>query len=188
MYTVFYNKLAANKIFKINASRENRLRNDDALIASQNIYHVSGLHTVKDVIGENTNDAIEVEIQKTHYIFPEDSKFYCSDISNIMRHLRNEKFDIILLDPPWWNKYIRRKKAKVNNSGTYAMMYNDDLKELPIEHLISETAVVIVWCTNSTSHLSYLTDVIFEKWKVKYMKKWYWMKVCLIKIKSRHNF
>ncbi|KAI4466635.1 n6-adenosine-methyltransferase [Holotrichia oblita] len=177
LYSLFYNNLITNEVIQINSSSDKDARNEEALAAGQNLYDTSGLYNVKDVIGENTNEAIEVEMQGTHYIFPENCKFYCSAVNNITKHLENEKFDVILLDPPWWNKYIRRKKAKVND--TYAMMYNDDLKGLPIEDLISETGLVIVWCTNSTSHLSYLKEVILEKWKVKYMRKWYWMKVTI---------
>ncbi|KAJ3647828.1 hypothetical protein Zmor_019685 [Zophobas morio] len=86
-----------------------------------------------------------------------------------------EKFDLILLDPPWWNKYIRRKRKHTDHG--YNMMYNEDLKNLPLENHLNHDGLIVVWCTNSAQHLSALRDEIFPKWGVSYLGKWYWVKV-----------
>ncbi|GJQ82703.1 hypothetical protein Trydic_g19715 [Trypoxylus dichotomus] len=153
IYTLFYSNLVENKIIDSNSYAGDDFRNKKALLAAQHAYDNSGIHNLYNVIGENTDDAVGVEIKGSR------------------------KFDVIVLDPPWWNKYIRRKKMKTDNS--YTMMYNDDLKELPVEKLIKDNGIVIIWCTNSPSHMDYLRNVIFEKWKVKFMKKWYWLKVTI---------
>lgn len=57
------------------------------------------------------------------------------------------------------------------------MMYNDDLKEIPIHKLLSNKGLVVVWCTNSQKHLIDLINEIFDRWEVKFLAKWYWMKV-----------
>lgn len=90
-------------------------------------------------------------------------------------YLHDKKYDVILLDPPWWNKYIRRKKAKTSHG--YKMMYCDDLKDLPIKKLLNDDGLVVVWCTNSQQHMQNLLTNVFDTWNVKFVGKWFWMKV-----------
>lgn len=177
LYALFYNDLVKYKLISTKTETCDKTENREALKAARDIYANSGKSDIEGVIGENTSAALSVEIQNTRYLFPKGCKFYCSHISNISKHLEDKKFDLILLDPPWWNKYIRRKKLKTNDS--YSMMYNDELKMLPIENLITKNGIVVVWCTNSISHLNYMKREIFKKWNVEYIKKWYWIKVNL---------
>ncbi|RZC36563.1 methyltransferase-like protein 4, partial [Asbolus verrucosus] len=76
---------------------------------------------------------------------------------------------------PWWNKYIRRKR-KHSDQG-YNMMFNEQLKNVPLENHLNDDSLVVVWCTNSSQHLNALRDEIFPKWGVKYVGKWYWVKI-----------
>lgn len=92
-----------------------------------------------------------------------------------MKDCLKEQFDVILLDPPWWNKYIRRKNAHGNQG--YQMMYNLDLSVIPVDDILSPEGLVIVWCTNSPQHLKDLREEIFPKWGVRFLTKWYWLKV-----------
>lgn len=57
------------------------------------------------------------------------------------------------------------------------MMSNDHLADIPIQSLLSDEGILIVWCTNSLSHMKALTEDIFEKWNVKLAAKWFWLKV-----------
>ncbi|GLH06216.1 Uncharacterized protein GBIM_11711 [Gryllus bimaculatus] len=79
-------------------------------------------------------------------------------------------------NPPWWNKYIRRKKSKCTEA-SYQMMYNDSLKNLPIAELLSPDALVAVWCTNSDQNINALLTEVFPDWGVKYLGTWIWLKV-----------
>lgn len=59
-------------------------------------------------------------------------------------------------------------------------MYNKDLKDLSLSSIISPESIVVVWCTNSPTHINILKNEIFPAWGVKYLCKWYWVKVNII--------
>ncbi|XP_057663277.1 N(6)-adenine-specific methyltransferase METTL4 [Diorhabda carinulata] len=130
---------------------------------------------VVDVRGKNSGSAVIKEINSSKYLFPVNTEFYCKDICEINIYLKDRKFDVILLDPPWWNKYIRRKRKKSTDS--YKMIYNDDLKQLPIENLLSDDGLLVVWCTNSKQNSNALLTDLFPHWNVEFVSKWYWLKI-----------
>lgn len=151
--------------------------NKIALETAEFVYNESGKNTIKDALGSNCGPVTIKTIQNARYIFPKDCTFFCKDVQEMEMHLSNKKFDLILLDPPWWNKYIRRKRKKCSNA--YDMMYNCDLMKIPIEMLLEDNGVVVVWCTNSLQHLKSLINDIFPKWGVHYGGKWFWLKVTM---------
>lgn len=51
----------------------------------------------------------------TKYILPPHVHYICDDVSNILDYTSDEKFDFIIMDPPWQNKHVKRKKS-VNGS------------------------------------------------------------------------
>ena len=57
------------------------------------------------------------------------------------------------------------------------MMYNKDIASIPLKPLLSETAIVAVWCTNSPTNISAVKDLIFPLWGIKFVATWYWLKV-----------
>ena len=68
--------------------------------------------------GNETGEVLMRKIGSEEYVFPQHCKFFNRDVCDIKDHLASiGKFDLILLDPPWWNKYIRRKKAKCKQEG-----------------------------------------------------------------------
>nr|CAH7725986.1 unnamed protein product [Callosobruchus chinensis] len=131
-------------------------------------------NSVQSAFGANIGQTTVKTIGEGNYLFPKDSKFYSKDISDIHNHL-DAKYNLIMLDPPWWNKFIRRKRKKTGDG--YQMMYNNDIKSIPIENILQENGVVVVWCTNSTQHFDCLTKEIFPKWQVTFTGKWFWLKV-----------
>lgn len=149
--------------------------NKSALECADWIYEQTGKVLVTNISGGNLGPAIVKLVHNERFIFPSNSQFYCKDVANIGTELKGLEFDLILLDPPWWNKYIRRKRKKCPYA--YEMMFNCDLKEIPIEKLLSRSGLVVVWCTNSSQHLNYLVKEIFPKWKVSFVAKWFWLKV-----------
>ncbi|XP_066253507.1 N(6)-adenine-specific methyltransferase METTL4 [Euwallacea similis] len=151
--------------------------NKKALNTADFVYEETGKHQVKIISGGNFGPPVIKPIQGAQYIFPENCRFFCNDVQVIGRELSGEKFDLILLDPPWWNKYIRRKRKKCPHA--YDMMFNCNLQAIPIEDLLSDSGIVVVWCTNSSQHLNFLTNTIFPKWKVSLIAKWYWLKITL---------
>lgn len=149
-------------------------QNSEAITAAQSIYELTG-HHVTNAFGINDLQPIVKVIDGNKYLFPRNCEFYCKDVKEMDKYLIEKTYDVIVLDPPWWNKYIRRKKAKTEHG--YKMMYSDDLKDIPIEKLLSQNGLVVVWCTNSQQHLDNLLNGVFKQWKVQLVSKWYWMKV-----------
>ncbi|KAJ1523939.1 hypothetical protein ONE63_010488 [Megalurothrips usitatus] len=152
--------------------------NKDARLMSENLYKQSSDWIPSPFTGENnTSDTLVKKIGPESFVFPPNCKFFCRDVRDIKNHLDAlGKFDLILLDPPWWNKYIRRKKSKCLQEG-YKMMYNDCLGELPLNELLSPGGIIAVWCTNSKSNLEELRDKLFPMWGTKQIARWTWMKV-----------
>lgn len=70
--------------------------------------------------GENKlNQGLITQVNDESYLVPAECKFFCYDVKEIEHKLDLlvHPYDLILLDPPWWNKYIRRKKAKCVGAG-----------------------------------------------------------------------
>ncbi|XP_018571183.1 methyltransferase-like protein 4 [Anoplophora glabripennis] len=149
--------------------------NKDALETAKFVYNMTGKALVKNAHGANVGSATIKSVNGSNFLFPENSIFYSKNVSDIQTHLNNETYDLILLDPPWWNKYIRRKRKKSGDA--YNMLFNNDIKNLPIEHLLKDDGMVVVWCTNSQQHMDSLLTEIFPKWGIKYIGKWYWVKI-----------
>jgi len=63
--------------------------------------------------GQNQNSNLH---KANGYVFPPNCQFYCDNVMN-MKRLGDEKYDLILLDPPWTNKYIKRKKKIKSDEG-----------------------------------------------------------------------
>lgn len=149
--------------------------NKDALETAEFVYNKSGKALVSNAHGANIGSPTIKSINGSNFIFPENSIFFSKNVTDIEKHLNDKKYDLILLDPPWWNKYIRRKRKKSGDA--YNMLFNDDIKNLPVESLLKEDGMVVVWCTNSQQHLNDLLTEIFPKWNVEFIGKWYWVKV-----------
>ncbi|XP_063241373.1 N(6)-adenine-specific methyltransferase METTL4 [Bacillus rossius redtenbacheri] len=154
--------------------------NLEARQAAESFYHKESKLLTGSFHGGNLGDvAVISSIQGDRYLIPPACKFFCYDVREIQkhRHLLDDSYDFILLDPPWWNKYIRRKKLKSGAADGYQMMYDEDVARLPLASLAAPGTLVALWCTNSDSHLSAIRDALFPAWGVTYIGKWYWLKV-----------
>jgi hypothetical protein len=68
--------------------------------------------------GNNSDRPILVNIKGNEYLIPNNSEFFCCDISRLINSIpATNKFDFILMDPPWWNKYVRRRKKHQESAG-----------------------------------------------------------------------
>ncbi|KAK0090781.1 hypothetical protein PV325_003801 [Microctonus aethiopoides] len=148
--------------------------NKQARIASQQFYDDTSYDISEHFIGSNqSNTTIITKIGSNEYVIPENCTFYSYDIRDIHQKLElNCQFDFILMDPPWWNKFIRR-----NKSFSYKMMHNDELCKIPINNLLSINGIIAIWCTNSAAHFNDIVNVMFPTWGIKFIAKWYWVKV-----------
>ncbi|XP_071454263.1 DNA N6-methyl methyltransferase isoform X2 [Hetaerina americana] len=154
-------------------------RNCRARAAAEEFYRLSWKKEVIPMHGQNNSDlAVMKEIpgdDSSMYLFPPRCSFHCCDVKDITQHVEG-MFDLVVLDPPWWNKYIRRKNAKCVEAG-YQMMNNEDLAAVPVGSVLNPGALVAVWCTNSESNMETLEKKIFPKWGIDFIGRWFWIKV-----------
>ena len=122
------------------------------------------------------DEQTEMKISGEMCIIPPRCQFYRNNVSSLDILVNShQKFPLIVMDPPWTNRFIKRKRK----IGTYSYhsLENDVLSTMPIEKLCDEGALVAIWCTNSTTHLNYLRDTLLPKWKLTHVATWFWIKV-----------
>ncbi|XP_014253482.1 methyltransferase-like protein 4 [Cimex lectularius] len=124
--------------------------------------------------GNNSASPLIATIEGRDYVIPSSCLFFSCDIRAIEQKLDGSRYDFVLLDPPWRNKFVRRKKLL--NQG-YDMLSNDDIKEIPISKMLNNNGLVGVWCTNAPSHIESVKETLFEKWGLEYCATWFWVKV-----------
>lgn len=87
--------------------------NETAKSIANKFYCHSALLPDSSFTGGNTSqESLLTKIKEEFYLIPKDCFFYCCDVKDISQHLEGKEFDIILMDPPWWNKFIRRKRKQ----------------------------------------------------------------------------
>lgn len=129
--------------------------------------------------GENNlNLGKVVTMGKNCFIIPPNCKFFNKKIQELESCLppNDNKFDFIVIDPPWKNRYIKRVKKTTNNQG-YFTMSNDEICDIPLENYIKNTSIVIIWCTNSETHIKAIKEMFLAKWHLKLLATWQWVKV-----------
>lgn len=85
-------------------------------------------------------------------------------------------FDFVSIDPPWWNKYIRRARNANSESG-YPMLDSDAILNIPLANRINANSLVVIWCTNSPSHISFIKDKLLPQWNLTLLSTWFWVKI-----------
>ncbi|TRY59009.1 hypothetical protein DNTS_012398 [Danionella cerebrum] len=123
-------------------------------------------------ITENPFDcACEVTFMKDKYLLPARSRFLLSDITR-MHPLVNsgEKYDLIVLDPPWENKSVKR-------SNRYNWLASSQLKQLPVPLLAAPGCLVVSWVTNRAKHRQFIKEELYPLWGIEVMAEWFWVKV-----------
>lgn len=114
------------------------------------------------------------------FLIPSNCKFFNKKIEDIETFLpgnATNKFDYIVIDPPWKNRYIKRVKKSSANKQGYFTMSDEEILKIPLENYIKKSSIVVVWCTNSESHINSLKSKILAKWKLKLLSTWQWVKV-----------
>lgn len=127
--------------------------------------------------GNNSTEPIIVEFNGTHHLIPPKCAFSNSNIQSIERIESNDGFDLIVMDPPWWNKYVRRSR-KFNSDNGYQMLSNDHIASMPVESATQPNrTLVAIWCTNAPSMIQAVNETFLRKWNLRQLATWYWIKV-----------
>lgn len=103
--------LEAKNIFSKPVDSDN---NKIALSASREFYSSQNCFKDYKVEGSYFNEDSSIcLVGNEEFIFPKNCEYFCVDVRILDEKIPlNNQFDFILMDPPWWNKSIRRKKAK----------------------------------------------------------------------------
>ncbi|TMS35303.1 hypothetical protein L596_002734 [Steinernema carpocapsae] len=96
---------------------------------------------------------------------------FLSGQANLTRHLPNFglTFDLIVMDPPWQNRSVKRKH-------TYSMFSNDDLMKLGIPKLLTDQGLLAIWVTNS-ERVQAAAESALKKWGLTLVARWHWLKI-----------
>ncbi|XP_040288881.1 N(6)-adenine-specific methyltransferase METTL4 isoform X1 [Bufo bufo] len=122
-------------------------------------------------ITENPSDCPQIiNLMGEKYLLPPRSSFLLSDISCMEPLLHDKKYSIIVIDPPWKNKSVKRSKR-------YNALSPLKIKELPIPALAAPDCLVITWVTNRQKHLRFVKEELYPHWSVRSLAEWHWVKV-----------
>ena len=89
--------------------------------------------------------------------------------------LSNSRFDLIILDPPWYNNSVTRLRTKKDIS--YKTMDNLLVQLPPVGNWLASGGIVGVWCTNNLRKINNVKTTIFKRWGVELVAEWIWLKV-----------
>lgn len=87
-------------------------------------------------------------------------------------------FDLIVMDPPWPNRSVRRKRGSYHTANDLNEI-RGTLSLIPIASHLVPGGLVAVWITNKASVLELLTSPrgIFAEWGLELVGEWTWLKV-----------
>ncbi|OTB08129.1 hypothetical protein M426DRAFT_201450 [Hypoxylon sp. CI-4A] len=87
-------------------------------------------------------------------------------------------FDLIVLDPPWPSRSVKRKQ------NSYGIAYDMQearnlLSQIPVASHLKPDGIVAVWVTNKASVTDLLTSPggIFSEWDLEFVGEWIWLKI-----------
>ena len=112
--------------------------------------------------------------EKDGVLFPPGSGYVKLDISQLSTYREDlGQFDLILLDPPWQNKHVKRHKTGADG---YCMLDNQELLNIPVERFLHDDGIVMVWTTNNRRHRGAVEEMM-RRWEVSKLTTWYWLKL-----------
>ncbi|KAM6282296.1 N(6)-adenine-specific methyltransferase METTL4 isoform 2-T3 [Porphyrio hochstetteri] len=123
------------------------------------------------VTENSSNCAKIVMLMGQKYLVPPKSSFLLSDISCLQPLLDyKKKYDVIVIDPPWENKSVKR-------SNRYSYLSSWQIKQIPVPALAAPNCLVVTWVTNRQKHLRFVKDELYPHWSVKTLAEWHWVKI-----------
>ncbi|NWU36292.1 METL4 protein, partial [Hylia prasina] len=123
------------------------------------------------VMENSSNCAKIIVLMGQKYLVPPKSSFLLSDISCLQPLLNyKKKYDVIVIDPPWENKSVKR-------SNRYNHLSSWQIKQIPVPALAAPNCLVVVWVTNRQKHLRFVKDELYPHWSVKTLAEWHWVKI-----------
>lgn len=130
-----------------------------------------------------------------NFLIPPRSSFVlgpCSDPQTLHRSVRaqaqeletSKTFDLVILDPPWPNRSVKRTHKTANSTystvatldGVYELIMGMDL-----DVLMADSCLVAIWITNKPAvrELVLGEQGLFDCWGVELIEEWLWLKTTL---------
>ncbi|NXD07940.1 METL4 protein, partial [Nothocercus nigrocapillus] len=123
------------------------------------------------VVENNSSCAKMIVLMGQKYLVPPKSNFLLSDISCLQPLLNcKKKYDVIVMDPPWENKSVKR-------SNRYGYLSSWQIKQIPVSALAAPNCLVVTWVTNRQKHLRFVKEELYPHWSVKTLAEWHWVKI-----------
>ncbi|KAI9098641.1 MT-A70-domain-containing protein [Phlyctochytrium arcticum] len=139
------------------------------------------------LISNEAATTYNLDILGQTFLIPPYSRFLISDLSNTRQLLyeKETQYDLVLLDPPWPNKSVRR-------GSRYQEMDIYDLFKLPVKSLIGPGSLVAVWVTNKSRYQHFVKQKLFPGWGLQLVAEWTWVKVTtrgqlVLDLRSQHR-
>ncbi|KAL6041027.1 hypothetical protein STEG23_019167 [Scotinomys teguina] len=132
---------------------------------------VTELDLSSQVIENSSSFSKVITLMGQKYLLPPKSSFLLSDIS-CMQPLLNcgKTFDVIVIDPPWQNKSVKR-------SNRYSCLSLQQIKQMPLPKLAAADCLIVTWVTNRQKHLRFVKEELYPSWSVEVVAEWYWVKI-----------
>uniref|UniRef100_A0A5S6QQ71 Methyltransferase-like protein 4 n=1 Tax=Trichuris muris TaxID=70415 RepID=A0A5S6QQ71_TRIMR len=105
-------------------------------------------------------------------LLPPSSEFAVGDVKPAVCQLANEgkKYDLIVIDPPWDNRSVRRKRS-------YSTSKESDLQDLNLDMLLDSNGLLVIWITNNQRIMNYVSEYLLPFWRMQVIGIWHWLKV-----------
>lgn len=107
----FIQMCKANKIIELKTDTYN-LNNEMAQLFTDSFYSQRELRLT--LHGVNSLDrAMITRLETEEMLIPPNCRFIKDNVTNLANYINIAEtfYDLIVIDPPWWNKYIRRAKS-----------------------------------------------------------------------------
>ncbi|OBS82410.1 hypothetical protein A6R68_23599, partial [Neotoma lepida] len=116
---------------------------------------ITELDLSSQVIENSSSFSKMITLMGQKYLLPPKSSFLLSDISCMQPLLNCSKtFDVIVIDPPWENKSVKR-------SNRYNWLSPQQIKQMPVPKLAAADCLVVTWVTNRQKHLCFVKEELY---------------------------
>ncbi|XP_049305298.1 N(6)-adenine-specific methyltransferase METTL4 [Bactrocera dorsalis] len=132
--------------------------------------------------GVNKTDTFQrCQFGALSYLIPPNCEFFNCNVEELTKLLpqlmpNSVGYDLIVMDPPWRNKYIRRLK-RARQELAYKMLSTEQLSQIPMMQLVHKHSIVAIWCTNSRELQRAIVENLLPKWNLRLLHTLHWLKI-----------
>ncbi|KAI0888947.1 MT-A70-domain-containing protein [Annulohypoxylon maeteangense] len=145
---------------------------------ANNINH-DGLNSNKSHKRKQVCDSEEIDVIPEPHI-PDQSKYLLGSIESQRETFLADApmFDLIVLDPPWPSRSVKRKQNSYKIANDMRETKNL-LTKIPVASHLKPDGLVAIWVTNKTavSDLLLSPSGIFSEWGIEFIGEWIWVKI-----------